>query len=230
MNNKEYNVNKVKLGTRLASIEAMVARRYDHIWDCCCDHGLLGFQLLENNKAQHIHFIDIVPNLLDDIAHKLKRYYQGEANWHVHCLDVGELPINDFPDEKHLVIIAGVGGQLLIELLTTLLPLTTSLNVEFIVSPVHHNYQLRKFLITQQCGLMDESIVTENKRFYELMHIKKNVTTEISLVGDKMWDFENPLHPVYLQQTISHYQRIAKNPKIEVSHIIKAYQDLLACV
>tara|TARA_R110001583_G_scaffold67490_3_gene192862 strand:- start:2279 stop:2992 length:714 start_codon:yes stop_codon:yes gene_type:complete len=229
--------NKVKLGKRLQAIEMMVAEDYDHIWDCCCDHGLLGFQLLENNKGNHLHFVDVVAPLMKEIEQKLQRYYQGESKYSVHCLDVAALPLADYQQEKHLIIIAGVGGELLIHFLTALLPLTSLLNVQFLLSPVHHNYQLREFLQKQNCHLLDEKIIEENKRFYELIHIESPIMKSpslntmalnhpISLVGDKMWDFDNSSHRTYLQQTIEHYQRMSKNPSINVFDIIKAYQDL----
>jgi tRNA (adenine22-N1)-methyltransferase len=242
------DVNKVKLGKRLTSIEMMVVGDYDHIWDCCCDHGLLGLQLLENGKTKHLHFVDIVAPLLSEIEHKLNRYYQGKSRWSVHCLDVAKLPLAEYryehkseqKKEKHLIIIAGVGGQLLIDFLTSLLPYALVLNIEFILSPVHHNYQLRQFLREQHCGLIDEMIIEENNRFYEVMHIEspnielQNVSNFqrvcISSVGSKMWNFENLDHKTYLQQTINHYQRMAKNPNIDVGEIIKAYLDLIPSV
>ena len=224
--------SKVKLGKRLAAIEMMVSSHYDHIWDCCCDHGLLGFQLLKNNKTKHLHFVDVVAPLLIEIESKLKSYYQGDGKWSVHCLDVAKLPLEEYKNEKHLIIIAGIGGQLLVDLLTSLFPRSRLLDVEFILSPVHHNYQLREFLREQECFLIDEEIIEENKRFYELIHIKrldyqKSTTSTVSLVGDKMWNLKNAAHLIYLQQTIKHYQRMAKNPNLNVYEIIKVYQDLI---
>jgi len=218
--------SKVKLGKRLTRIESTVDMGYDHIWDCCCDHGLLGFQLLEKDKAKHVHFVDIVAPLLVDIEAKLKRFYQGESEWHVHCIDVALLPIKQYKDETHLLIIAGIGGQLLIEILEKLLPLTIGLNIEFVLSPVHHNYQLRSFLSSNNYALITESIVEENNRFYEVLHIKNSPGKPISLVGDIMWDFSHSHHQSYLLQIINHYQRIAKNPNVDVEEIIRAYQAL----
>jgi tRNA (adenine22-N1)-methyltransferase len=240
------DANKVKLGKRLTSIEKMVVGDYDHIWDCCCDHGLLGFQLLKNGKAKHLHFVDIVAPLLSEIENKLNCYYQGKSRWSVHCLDVAKLPLaehgygHENKQEKHLIIIAGVGGPLLIDFLTSLLPLALVLNVEFILSPVHHNYQLRQFLREQNCGLIAEVIIEENNRFYEVIHIESpdiklqhgynSQRVCISLVGSKMWNFKNQDHQTYLQQTINHYQRMAKNPNADVGEIIKAYLDLIPSV
>jgi len=218
--------NKVKLGKRLTALEASVKHGYDHIWDCCCDHGLLGFQLLEQGKAKRIHFVDIVEPLLIEIEDKLTRFYHGETQWQVHCLDVALLPLVSDKNDKHLIIIAGVGGLLMIELLTKLLPITSGLNIEFILSPVHHNYQLRSFLNKQNYGLIDEFIVAENKRFYEVIHLKNQAGRAVSRVGDLMWDLEDPEHQCYLKQTISHYQRMANNPKLDVAEILHAYKAL----
>jgi len=224
------DLNKVKLGKRLTALEASVQSGYDHIWDCCCDHGLLGFQLLEHRKANTIHFVDIVPQLLMEIEDKLTRFYHGEAQWQVHCLDVALLPLQTDKNDKHLIIIAGVGGLLMIELLSKLLPITKGGNVEFILSPVHHNYQLRAFLQGQGCGLIDEFIVSENRRFYEVLHIDAAVQSGsdnvVSLVGDKMWNLDDPEHQSYLKQTIAHYQRMANNPNLDVAEILNAYKRL----
>jgi len=219
-------LTKVKLGKRLSALEASIGNGYDHIWDCCCDHGLLGFQLLEQSKAKQVHFVDIVPQLLTEIEAKLTRFYRGETLWQVHCLDVAQLPLLPYQQDKHLIIIAGVGGLLMIELLTKLLSITSGLNVEFILSPVHHNCALRAFLKTQSCALLDEFIVAENRRFYEVIQMKQGLGDEVSLVGEKMWDLKDPEHQDYLAQTISHYQRMAKNPQLDVKEIIEAYDAL----
>ena len=221
---------KLKLGKRLTKIEQSVSGDYQHIWDCCCDHGLLGFQLLANNKVQHLHFVDVVAPLMKEIQSKLNQHYHGEAVCSVHCLDVAKLPIAQYQSETHLIIIAGVGGELMIDFLSSLLPLCAVSEVEFILSPVHHNCQLRRFLSEQNCHLINEEIIEENNRFYELLHISNKAGSAVSSVGDKMWDFENPRHQVYLQQTLKHYQRMANNPNMDVGNIIKAYQDLIPAV
>ena len=142
---------------------------------------------------------------------------------------MAQLPLSKNTNEKQLVIIAGVGGLLLIALLDKLFKLTQGINIEFLIAPVHHNYQVRSFLNTQDYSLIDERIVEENNRFYEVLHITKakDKLANISLVGDKMWEANNAQHLLYLQQMIAHYQRIALNPQSDVDEIIKAYLRLL---
>jgi len=224
-------IKVLKTGLRLQQIQKMLSKRYDHIWDCCCDHGLLGFNLLNTQMAQHVHFVDIVPELLAEIRHTLEKHWQGPQHaWHVHCIDVAQLPIKDFSiaeqADSHLIIIAGIGGELLIELLHALLPLCADYHLEFILCPVHHNYKLRQFLIAHDFGLIDERLVFENKRGYEILHVSHDITRPLSRVGGKMWDLSDLQHARHLQKTLGHYQRIATNPHSDVSDIINHYQQL----
>lgn len=222
----------LKKHARLQQINKMISGRYDHLWDCCCDHGLLGITLLNREVAQTVHFVDIVPTLLEQLQLKLEKHWHGDcAAWEVHCADIIDLPIetetNRAQQEKHLVIIAGVGGELLIEFMRYLLVKTNTLDVEFIICPVHHNYKMREYLRFKGVGLIAEQIVEENRRFYEILHVSPTAERLISNVGDSQWDLTEPSHRQYLQQMISHYQRIANNPKVDLTHILNSYQALL---
>ena len=219
----------IKTSLRLQHIEQMVKKHYAHIWDCCCDHGLLGFNLLNRQSADIVHFADIVPQLLIDIQTRLHNHWHGDPNrWQVHCCDVAQLPVlSATKKEQHLVIIAGVGGELMIELIKGLQVSFAEVNVEYILCPVHHNYKVRSYLREQKFALIDESLVIENKRSYEILHVSAKGDYALSLVGSKMWDFSNSDHIHYLQQTIRHYQRIAQNPAVDVTNIIGQYQQLL---
>jgi len=229
-------INKsIKLSQRLQSIEVLISEPYDHIWDCCCDHGLLGLSLLDKKRAKTIHFVDLVPDLLDKIEATLLQFWQGErGDWQVHCIDAGKLPITQYSQnknkDKHLIIIAGVGGDLMIELLSSLHWITDSYPVEFILCPVHHNYKVREYLIDHHFRLNQESLVFENNRGYEILHIALQASLPLTVTGSTMWDINNPLHCDYLHKTIKHYQRLAKNPVNQVDIIIKQYQQLLPAV
>lgn len=225
---------KINLSRRLQRIDTMITEPYQHIWDCCCDHGFLGLTLLQRQAADTIHFVDIVPAILKQLKDDLQKYCgseQDKAKWAVHCTDVINLPLakvsNSPSADKHLIIIAGVGGELTIELVDAILTAFSHYRLEFILCPVHHNYKVREFLISRQLGLIAESLLIENKRGYEILHVAKNAEEPIAKVGSKMWDFSQKEHLAYLQQTIRHYQRIAQNPQHKVNAIIKQYQKLL---
>jgi tRNA (adenine22-N1)-methyltransferase len=240
-----------KISKRLQKIDSMVSDHYQDIWDCCCDHGLLGLSLLKRKSAEKIHFVDIVPSLALNIEKLLQQHFSSmhyAQQWQVHCIDVAKIPLTE--QNKQLVIIAGVGGELLISFVENIIreyrhkyPNNSTGWLEFILCPVHHNYQVRQTLIKHNFMLVDECIITENKRSYEIIHAKVHISNKLgkpeyasrlSPVGNEMWDFSLNEHQEYLTKTINHYQRMmlaaspSKHNKIQT--IIEQYSLLLPIV
>ncbi|WP_281558004.1 tRNA (adenine(22)-N(1))-methyltransferase TrmK [Thalassomonas sp. RHCl1] len=234
----------MKTGKRLSQIDQMITAHYPDIWDCCCDHGFLGMSLLKRQAAGTIHFVDINAPIISQLEAQLLQHFpqtehdSGQSRWRVYCEDVAQLPLCTANDSKAgsgdtpLIIIAGVGGDLLTELVEKIIGANPNRSLEFILCPVHHNYKVRQALQQLDFGLIHEVLVKENRRFYEILHVTTatasgHALAAVSPVGHKMWDFSQAEHRQYLQQTISHYQRMQKNPRQEVTHIIHAYQALL---
>lgn len=217
----------MKLSNRLQQIEKMVTSQYNHIWDCCCDHGLLGCALLSRLDATNIHFIDIVPELMTELENKLHRFY-ASSTWETHCLDVSKLPLKQY-EGKHLIIIAGIGGDLMIEFIENIYKKHKSVNIDFLLCPVHHQFSLRQKLIELDFGLKHEVLVEDNQRFYEIILVSstREEHSKINPVGDKIWQSESKKQTIiidkYLSKTINHYQRIQQGKTNDVQHIIDAY-------
>ncbi|WP_053094227.1 tRNA (adenine(22)-N(1))-methyltransferase TrmK [Cellvibrio sp. pealriver] len=229
----------MKLSKRLQKIESMVSSQYDHIWDCCCDHGLLGAKLVTRKAAPYVHFVDLVPELMDQLENKLKRYFPiGEepnfhslsySQWQVHCMDLCQLQLQEFKG-KHLVIIAGVGGDLMSTMVKAIAQNNAAADIDFLLCPVHHQYTLRQQLIALDLGLKAETLMIENRRYYEIIlaspHNNNGVST-ISPVGDSIWQCRNQeefnLASGYLNKTLAHYQRQQLKRGAEVQPIIDAY-------
>ncbi|MDO6686318.1 MULTISPECIES: tRNA (adenine(22)-N(1))-methyltransferase [unclassified Agarivorans] len=217
----------MKLSHRLACIDQLITHSYQDIWDCCCDHGMLGAHLVQRKAAERVHFVDCVPKITQQLEIKLAKHLPYSANsntssWRVYCMDSAEISLED--TAKQLVIIAGVGGELCISILKKFFAQNVGKRFELILCPVHHQYELREFLSQQKLGLISEHLVLENKRYYEVVHLSTDVPQAISLTGSQMWQANNPEHQQYLEKTIAHYQRIS------VSHAhpaLLAYQTLL---
>ncbi len=213
----------------------MVTAKYDHIWDCCCDHGLLGAALLFRQAAPYIHFVDIVPELMKQLESKLFRFYpensklKSHSQWQVHCMDTSTIPLHKF-NGKHLIIIAGVGGDLMTELVKMIFQKHPTADIDFLLSPIHHQFALRQQLIEFDFGLHTEALISENQRFYEILLVspkKHSSCLTINPVGNLIWQSHTPegLKNItdYLAKTLAHYQRIQLNYQSEVQHIIEAY-------
>lgn len=223
----------MKISQRLQKIDSMVMPRYDHIWDCCCDHGLLGFLLLRREVAKTIHFVDVAEPLVAEVTTKLQRFFPEGAktsSWQTHVADVAKLQLSSATNVNegscHLMIIAGVGGDLLIELVAGLLVENPQQKMEFLLCPVLHTYKVRNTLIEMGFSLIDECLVQENNRFYEVLHVSLHAAQPISPVGSIMWDLSRPDDQAYLTRTISHYQRVSQNVERDVQQILKDYQAL----
>ncbi len=211
----------------------MVTQHYEHIWDCCCDHGLLGLGLLERLAEPTIHFVDINKQLIADLHSKLQTNYASGTllnRWQTHCIDAAHIPLaaKDTPDSdhQHLIVVAGVGGERVIEIITEILLRNAEMPLDFLLCPVHHNYQVRESLVDLGLGLITEKLLQENRRFYELIHVSTRSNHPISLVGSDMWDFSRKQDRQYLQSAIDHYQRIGKNGNPKVDPIVAAYKSL----
>ena len=218
------------LSRRLSQLDRMVTKHYNHIWDCCCDHGFLGMCLLERNAADTLHFVDVVEPLVCALEAQLKKNAAPTDKWQVHCMDVAQLPIAETPaEDSHLVIIAGVGGDLMIELVTKILAINSSRTIEFLLCPVYQQYKLRSALIKLGLNLAAEHLLRENKQFYEIMHVGINnagsESESLSPVGSSMWDFSRQEHRDYRRRMVEHHRRVQNNDS-KAAEIVKQYQEL----
>ena len=243
----------IKLSHRLQSISDLITKPYDHIWDCCCDHGHLGMQLLIEQKAPNIHFVDIVPSLMSELEATLSQHFvaynlgnqdsETTQQWHVHCMDMSQLPLADHKG-KHLVVIAGVGGKLTQTLIEAVISNNPNISLDFLLCPVHQLFELREYLGKGDFSMIDEKLVEENRRFYEILHVTYQPASnelagahlhqhKVSPVGNKIWlpNSEQEQHVIekYKQRTLQHYQRISfglekQGKPNSVAHIIEHYQ------
>lgn len=222
----------MKLSKRLKQIESLVTSHYDHIWDCCCDHGFLGASLLARQAATDVHFVDIVPELMAEVESKLQRFFaHSESRWHTHCIDVAKLPLSDF-EGKHLIIIAGVGGDLMTHFVESIHSQYPESGIDFLLCPVHHQFTLRSKLIELDFSLKKEILLEENKRFYEILMVSSQADNRaaISPVGEAIWQSDSHLQTDmidrYLDATLKHYTRIQDGKSADVQNIIDAYKEI----
>ncbi len=208
----------------------MVPAGYAHIWDCCCDHGYLGESLLASAVTDTVHFVDVVPKLIHRIENTLQEAYPDKPlGWQTHCLDVAALPLEQCQG-RQLIIIAGVGGDLVIQLLKAIQQSHSQRDVDYLLCPIHHQFAVRQTLIELGFGVLDEALVEEKQRYYEVMLVSLSNDNAgiLSSVGDKLWQVDTAEHAklakTYLNKTLSHYQRIQQGGAYDVTAIISAYQ------
>jgi tRNA (adenine22-N1)-methyltransferase len=200
-----------KLSKRLLAISSQINGSYEHIWDTCCDHGLLGFHLLTSQPKATIHFLDQVALITQPIEANLTQLSNvPKERWYVHTMDCKSIDLSPFSG-THLIIIAGVGGELAAKIIQAIVRNHPNQILEFILCPVHHTYSLRNILVDLDMKLIHEKILEENERYYELLHITTSNSAKqgirpLTNVG-AMWQENNPTHQNYLKKLILHYQK-----------------------
>lgn len=220
------------LSKRLLTISNQVTGNYDHIWDTCCDHGLLGFHLLETQPNSVIHFLDQVPAITAEITDNLlQRPDICEDRWKVHTLDCKNLNFLSTKD-KHLIIISGVGGELAADIVQVITKNHANQRLEFILCTVHHTHLLRDILLTLNFRLINEEIIEDNKRHYEVIHVSVNneeieeSSQDLSTTGN-MWDKSNVSHLTYLKKLIRHYKMKSVGGCKKSTEALKDYLQLM---
>lgn len=233
------------LSKRLTQIEALITSEYTHIWDTCCDHGYLGESLISHQKAPNIHLVDIVAKIITPLDDRLSKLFSNpysqanlQTHWQTHCLDISRLPLQKYSG-KHLIIIAGIGGDLMIECMRRIMSEHPSQEIDFILCPVRHLHTLREQLIELKMTLKEEVLIKENKIFYEILLLSNTALPPgqdtplkpVSPVGEAIWqcktDKEKSEAQEYLAIKIKHYLNMKRGfDTPEVNNIIQYYQNI----
>ena len=216
----------LKLPVRLEMLQKMIAYPYGHVWDCCCDHGYLGYSILNDPSIQSVvHFLDVVEPIVTNVKRELESSDFDNERWKTHCLDLKSLVL-PLSDKKQLLIIAGVGGDLTIEFVEAVLRNNPKTEVDFLLCPVRQLYKVRVELDKLGLSLVEERIVKDGGRCYEIIYLSTGDMRKLHPVGDLMWDLTQGEHREYLTQNIQHYQRVEKQLNGAASPALAAYLEL----
>ena len=212
----------MKLPIRLNALLEMIQGSYEHIWDCCCDHGYLGRAILSKDCSALVHFLDVVESIIFKLEEDLISSDIDASRWQTHVEDVMQLSLPAV-ESKQLLIIAGVGGDLTVEMVTAILRNNPEAELEFLLCPVRQLNKVRVEMDSLGLGLVAERLVKDAGRYYELIHISTSEPKRISPVGEQMWDLAEADHQEYLLQNIQHYQRMKGQQSRVAASALAAY-------
>lgn len=250
-----------KLSSRLQTLADVVAdliqnRAVVEVIDSCCDHGYLGQHLLKSHAGIRVSFVDVLQHLCDDVRSNLLRYnIADEHRANVLCKDAsllnltGDLGIT--APAKVLIIVAGVGGDISIQIIKGLLEQhaeSAGLQLLFLVCPSNNMFRVRHALSRQCLSFIKEGFSADRGRAYEYVLVSQPLVKEAGLgasalaipeVGD-FWQLDSGVETdqyAYVQRLLSHYRRQQKSmcegkgfdqaQVAEVSRAITLYAQLL---
>ena len=218
------------------SCEQEQIHSYDRIWDSCCDHGYLGQALVESGLNSglnsHIVFVDQHSHIIQSLQQRLKKVVNAETgDYSVLACDARHLKLS--ATQRHLFIVAGVGGKLVIDIVRQVLHNNPSAEIDLLLCPNNSLFLVRQQLRQLRLSLRQESIIVENNLAYEVLllsHIKTEAqavadTSSVSAVG-KMWNLNNVEHKQYLNRLLKHYRnKLRSDASAKVA--VQAYQKVL---
>ncbi|SDO84888.1 tRNA (adenine(22)-N(1))-methyltransferase [Selenomonas ruminantium] len=176
--------------------------------DIGTDHGYLAVALIKQGKSDFV------------VAGDLNRgpYEAAKRTVHEHAIseDVVSVRIGDGlavlqPGEVDTVCIAGMGGILMNTILEAQPEVTEQLTT-LVLQPMNGAPELREWLYDHAWHIVDENLVIDDGRIYEIIKAEKGVRKKPSgldlLVGPKLWKKKPPLLRHHIEALLFQQRRI----------------------
>lgn len=133
----------------------------DIVADIGCDHGYLLKMAIEQNNISKCYAIDNKQGPLNN-AKKNLQYFQNVE----YILSDGLKNVNK--EDINCAVIAGMGGILITKIINDSLDKFKKIN-KIIIAANRNMEKVREFLSTNKFKIVDESIVYEDEKYYEII-------------------------------------------------------------
>ena len=198
----------MKLTDRLLKIASLVTEG-KRVADIGTDHGYIPIYLLNKNKVPFAILADVNKGPLDNARKEVR---------HNNLLDKTDLRLGSGIEvlkkgEVDEVIIAGMGGILISELLEANKEVSHSVD-KLILQPMQAQNELRKYLFGNGYEILNEVLVKEDFRIYEILEVKytgNNTQVEDEIyfeVGKKLIENNDELLNEFIDKKVYKYNSI----------------------
>ena len=198
----------MKLTDRLLKIASLVSEG-KKVADIGTDHGYIPVYLLNKNIVPFAILADVNKGPLENARKEVR---------HNNLLDKTDLRLGSGIEvlkkgEVDEVIIAGMGGILISELLEANKEVAHSVD-KLILQPMQAQDELRKYLFSNGYEVLNEVLVKEDFRIYEILEVKytgKNTEVEDEVyfeVGKKLIENKDELLNEFIDKKIYKYNSI----------------------
>lgn len=208
---------KYNLGPRLLHLSSFYSHEQE-IWDIGCDHGFLGLSFLQSEAVSSIYLVDPSKKVIDQLITNLKDSYITIPS-KVSVIHEKGQNLKLKSDIKKIIYIAGMGGKEIIGILDHLRPQLSS-DDSVIISPHKNILELRKYLLESELRLKDESVISENGRFYQVLCLSLfSGHPKVSAFGEKLW--LNSLGKSYRDYVLSTFSSHKDPLSMEFVHYLR---------
>jgi len=195
----------MELSNRLKVVAAFVTAGYA-VADIGTDHGYIPIYLAKNGSPR-VLAMDINEGPLSRAADHIKSY---------HLESIIETRISDGmqnlnSDEVQSVVLAGMGGALVIRILSDWPEVTAAIE-EFVLQPQSELVKVREYLQINNFIVQEEEMVLEEGKFYPVMHIKHGYEAPYTPMelryGRRLLKAKHPLLHQYITREIEQKEQI----------------------
>ncbi|NLY82925.1 MAG: SAM-dependent methyltransferase [Clostridiales bacterium] len=215
----------MKLSDRLDVIYNAI-REGETVADIGTDHGFVPIKLVETGKSPYVILADISNDSLKkgrkNILSQVKDDYDGIIDFRLgdglQALDYAE--VND-------VIIAGMGGRLIREIMSYNIQKTRSFE-KFILQPRNHAGELRYWLFNNGFNIASDILVRESRHIPEILIVESGMPIlDISELNEESVEL---LAPVTLAENdkellLEFLERNIRNTKQVLSNLLLSSDD-----
>lgn len=204
----------MKVKNRLNEI-IQFAKNSKKICDIGCDHGIVGIELLVNHSAEFVVFSDLLESPLSSAICNAK---ECNVDQNKVSFRVGDgLSTVEF-GEVDTVIVAGMGGKTIVDILSSDVSKTRSFKT-FIFQPTNGEDVLRKWLCENGFVIDNETLICDNQVFYETFLVSQGdeVLSEKEIQFGKCIDYSDHLFVLKYSTKLKNLENI-KNQIPESNH------------
>lgn len=210
----------MKLGERLAALADFVPQGA-RLADIGTDHGYLPIELIQKEIASFAVAGDVHKGPYEAAKENIESL--GLENKISVRFGNGLAVLS--PGEVDTVVIAGMGSSTMIDILTSEPEVTHSLT-RLILQPMIAAATLRSWLIENRWSIVDETLVQEDGRLYEIIVAEQGFSPELEPImydiGMILWEKKPKLLSLHIDQLIFQTQRVLR----EMTNSKSAQQSL----
>jgi tRNA (adenine22-N1)-methyltransferase len=222
----------MELSSRLLKVASMVDK-CECLADIGTDHAYIPIFLIKEGRCNNAIASDINEGPINKAVNNITQEGLGEK---IECrLGGGFKTIKPF--ETNVAIIAGMGGNLIRDIINENIEVFQNLEC-CVVQPVQNPEVLRKYIYNKGFTIIDEEIVIEDNKFYEIIKLKfgnkvQQIESIYYEVAKKLFDKNHYLLRDFINFKIDKYNSInvrltdnSLNSQTRKAEVINKINDL----
>lgn len=227
------------ISLRLQKIAGLI-ENCDSVADIGTDHGYLPIYLVKNDICKAAIASDVNKAPVEKARLNIS---MENMESRIQCRLGGGLSILS-PNEVDAIIIAGMGGNLIRDIIEENIKVFTELKFA-VLQPVQNPDVLRKYIYEKGYKIIDEDLCIEGNKYYEIIKVTYDENPEIKdsifyEISEILLEKKHPLIDGYIKYKIEKYSKIinsikeeslnSESRKKEIKYKIARLKELLECL